>query len=136
MIHQRLNWHPWAANPLDYVDKPGLSTPEGQSVVIKRPVLNFEIWRDGELLDSTDSNAMAAGWLSVLEAGILPASQPLFSPSDFVRIVAPGEPVRNATIVGISPSTLKRRKGGQWRYIVLTPDGEFAAYAENQLERP
>ena len=70
MTHKALNWHPWGDNPIDHVGE-DFVTPDGRKVRIERQFVFFSIFVDGEMVLSTDSNAVVCGTLYDLEAGVL-----------------------------------------------------------------
>lgn len=64
-----INWHPFAANPLDYLDNEHLRTPDGKHVRIVKE-MTFRIYVNGTLAHESDSNSAACAFLYHEEVGI------------------------------------------------------------------
>ncbi len=64
-----INWHPFASNPLDYLDNAHLRTPDGSTVRIAKFV-TFRIYVNGTLAHESDSNSAACAFLRREEVGI------------------------------------------------------------------
>lgn len=67
-----INWHPFASNPLDYLDNAHLRTPDGSTVRIAKFV-TFRIYVNGTLAHESDSNSAACAFLRREEVGIATA---------------------------------------------------------------
>ena len=65
----QINWHPFASNPLDYLDNEHLRTPDGGTVRIVKE-MTFRIYVNGTLADESDSNSAACAFLYHEEVGI------------------------------------------------------------------
>ena len=64
-----INWHPFASNPLDYLDDAHLRTPDGSTVRIEKSN-TFRIYVNGTLAHESDSNSAACAFLYREEVGI------------------------------------------------------------------
>ena len=64
-----INWHPFASNPLDYLDNADLRTPDGSTVRIEKSN-TFRIYINGTLAHESDSNSAACAFLYREEVGI------------------------------------------------------------------
>jgi len=64
-----INWHPFASNPLDYLDNAHLCTPDGSTVRIVKE-MTFRIYVNGTLAHESDSNSAACAFLYREEVGI------------------------------------------------------------------
>lgn len=57
-----INWHPFASNPLDYLDNAHLRTPDGSTVRIVKE-RTFRIYVNGTLAYESDRNSAACAFL-------------------------------------------------------------------------
>lgn len=64
-----INWHPFASNPLDYLDNAHLRTPDSSTVRIEKSN-TFRIYINGTLAHESDSNSAACAFLYREEVGI------------------------------------------------------------------
>ena len=69
MIHVEINFSPFATNVLDWVDKPGLTRPDGTPVKVTRDRSVFVI-TIGEKRLTASSNVEASYILNSCQAGI------------------------------------------------------------------
>ena len=67
--HHEINFSPFATNVLDWVDKSGLQTPDGQPVHITRNGMAFVIWFKGDKRETYD-NLEASYILNSNEVGV------------------------------------------------------------------
>lgn len=65
-----INWHPFAANPLDYIGNDNLRTPDGKKVTITKGS-TFLIYFDGVMVyDAGIDNSAACAFLHYNDVGI------------------------------------------------------------------
>lgn len=68
-MYIQLTWHPWRANPLDYVGK-RLVTRDGKCVELTRTVLDFVVTIDGKEISRTMDNGTTCYVLDMAEVGL------------------------------------------------------------------